>query len=64
MQLDVRLPVGLMLGIMGMLLSAFGLQSDPSLYRKSLGININLVWGLVLVAVSMCLLVLSKRRSV
>jgi hypothetical protein len=64
MQLDVRLPVGLMLGIMGLLLSAYGLASDPAIYGKSLGININLVWGLVLVAASMCLLALSKRRSV
>jgi len=64
MQLDVRLPVGLMLGIMGLLLAAHGLVSDPSIYTKSLGVNINLVWGLVLVAVSMCLLALSKRRSV
>jgi hypothetical protein len=64
MQLDVRLPVGLMLGIMGLLLAVHGLVADPSINTKSLGVNINLVWGLVLVAVSMCLLALSKRRSV
>jgi hypothetical protein len=64
MQLDVRLPVGLMLGIMGLLLAAEGLMSDASTYRKSLDININLIWGLVLVAVAVCLLALSKRRSV
>jgi hypothetical protein len=64
MNLDVRLPVGLMLGIMGALLTAYGLTSDPAIYQRSLGININLVWGVVLVVTALCLLALSKRRSV
>ncbi len=64
MNLDVRLPVGLMLGVMGLLLAGYGLSSDPSIYSRSLGININLVWGLVLVAAAMILLALSKRKSV
>jgi len=48
MNFDIRLPIGLMFGLIGMLLLAFGLLSDPELYRRSLGINVNLIWGAVL----------------
>ena len=46
MQLDVRLPIGLMFGLIGLLLAGYGLTSDPALYEVSLGININLWTGL------------------
>jgi hypothetical protein len=48
MGLDIRWPIGLMFTLIGMLLTAFGaIKSADSM---SLGININLVWGLVLLA--------------
>lgn len=50
MNLDVRLPIGLMFALIGVMLSAFGLVSDPALYQRSGGVNVNLWWGLVLVA--------------
>jgi multisubunit Na+/H+ antiporter MnhG subunit len=59
--LDIRVPVGVMFGAMGALLAGYGLLSDPSIYARSLGININLVWGLVLVAFGASLLILSAR---
>ena len=45
MGLDLRIPIGFLLGTIGFLLVVFGLVSDPSLYQRSLGININLIWG-------------------
>jgi hypothetical protein len=48
MNLDLRLPIGLMFSIFGVILAAFGLFSDASLYARSLGINVNLWWGVVL----------------
>lgn len=46
MQLDVRLPMGYLFLILGIILVVFGLVSDPAIYaRHSLGININLMWG-------------------
>ena len=48
MNLDLRLPIGLMFSIFGVILAAFGLLSDASIYAPSLGINVNLWWGLVL----------------
>jgi len=62
MQLDVRVPVGLMLGTMGVLLVGYGIAGDQTIYAKSLGININAVWGSVLIAVAAVLLVLARRR--
>ena len=48
MSLDLRVPIGLLFGILGALLAVYGLVSDPAIYQVSLGINVNLWWGLVL----------------
>jgi len=50
MNLDLRLPIGLMFTVFGALLTVFGLASDKAIYARSLGINVNLWWGLVLLA--------------
>ena len=63
MGLDVRVPVGLMLGIMGVLLLGYGLLGDQSIYSRSLGLNVNAIWGAVLVAVAAVLLALSRRGA-
>jgi hypothetical protein len=49
MSLDLRVPIGLLFGLLGILLAGYGLVSDPAIYGASLGINVNLWWGLVLV---------------
>jgi hypothetical protein len=48
MSLDLRVPIGLMFGLLGALLAVYGLVSDPAIYQVSLGINVNLWWGVVL----------------
>ena len=48
MQLDIRLPIGLMFAVVGGLLAVFGLIGDKSVSQPSLGINVNLWWGLVM----------------
>ena len=50
MGLDIRWPIGLMFTLIGALLSIYGLVtgSNTALYQSSLGININLIWGAVL----------------
>jgi hypothetical protein len=48
MRLDIRLPIGLMFGILGGLLILFGLLGDKNGLQHSLGININLWWGMVM----------------
>ena len=61
MGLDVRVPVGLMLGIMGVLLLGYGLLGDHSIYARSLGLNINAIWGSVLLVVAAVLLILASQ---
>jgi hypothetical protein len=61
MNLDLRLPIGLMFTLIGALLSIFGVLSDKSIYARSLGINVNLWWGLVLLAFGVVMLTLALR---
>ena len=51
MGLDIRWPIGIMFSLVGLLLVVFGAatNSDAAMYSQtSLGININLIWGVVL----------------
>jgi hypothetical protein len=61
MKLDLRLPIGLMFTIIGALLAVFGLVSDEAIYQRSLGINVNLWWGLVLLGFGLAMLWLMAR---
>jgi hypothetical protein len=63
MGLDIRLPIGLMFAILGVLLAGFGLVSDKAIYERSLGININLIWGSILIVFSAILLWLGSRKG-
>jgi membrane protein implicated in regulation of membrane protease activity len=67
MKLDVRLPIGMMFTLLGAILVVYGLVSDRAIYARSLGINVNLWWGLVLLAFGAVMLAFalrSRRRAV
>ena len=46
--MDLRLPIGGLFGIFGAILTIYGLVSNKAIYEKSLGVNVNLDWGLVM----------------
>ena len=47
--LDIRYPIGVMFLILGAILTVFGVVSNQEMYKvHSLGVNINLIWGCVL----------------
>ncbi len=48
MSFDIRYPIGLMFALFGAMLVVFGLVSDPAIYQRSFGINVNLWWGIVI----------------
>jgi hypothetical protein len=50
MSLDLRIPIGLLFSLLGIILAAFGLATSgkTAFYERSLGINVNLWWGIVL----------------
>ena len=61
MRLDIRLPLGLLFIVFGLLLAGFGLLSNKQLYERSLGIDINLWWGVVMLLFGGALFVLGRR---
>ena len=63
MGLDIRMPIGLMFSALGVMLTLFGLFSDKRIYEVSLGININFIWGLALLAFGIIMLLLSRFGS-
>jgi hypothetical protein len=63
MNLDIRLPIGMVFALVGLLLAGYGVTSDSALYQRSLGYNVNLVWGIVLLAFGAFMLVLGRRGT-
>ena len=63
MRLDVRWPIGGMFSIIGAILTVYGIVSNPAIYEKSLGINVNLWWGLVLLAFGLVMLLFAYRAQ-
>jgi hypothetical protein len=61
MGLDIRWPIGLMFLLLGIVLAGYGLVSDSAIYEQSLGINVNLIWGAVLAAFGLLMIVLARR---
>ncbi len=51
MEIDIRLPIGFMFALLGLLLLIFGLttEGDPELYKRSLEINVNLWSGSLMI---------------
>jgi hypothetical protein len=63
MGFDIRLPIGVLFSFLGLLLVGYGVLSDPAIYAHSLGINVNLGWGIVLLAFGTSMLALWRRSA-
>ncbi len=50
MRLDLRFPIGLIFSIFGAILVIYGFMTPADFYKQSLGINVNLYWGVALCA--------------
>jgi hypothetical protein len=61
MGIDIRLPIGMLFTAIGLILSIFGALSDRALYQRSLGINVNLWWGIGLLVFGVIMLLLGRR---
>lgn len=60
--IDIRLNIGLILTIMGVLILFTGLISSPEL--KALhGVNIDLIWGIVTTIIGILFLLLYGKRN-
>ncbi len=62
---DIRIPIGLMFSIIGILISIFGVitMSDTAMYQKSLGINVNLIMGVFMLIFGLVMLWFARRKK-
>ncbi len=65
MGLDLRWPIGWMFSLIGTMLAVTGLLTakDAEMYKRSLGINIDLWWGLALLVFGVFMLVMARRGA-
>jgi hypothetical protein len=63
--LDLRYPMGMMFALVGAMLAFYGVYTNSSdIYQThSLGINVNLIWGLALVCFGLVVLGLARWAS-
>lgn len=66
MGIDIKLPIGLMFSLLGLLLTVYGLftSGNQAMYEKSLHVNINLWIGLIMLVFGGVMLALAfwKRK--
>jgi hypothetical protein len=62
---DIRIPIGLMFSIVGLLIGGFGLFtiSNTEMYNKSLGVNVNILMGLFMLVFGLIMLFFAFRKK-
>ena len=62
---DIRIPIGLMFSIIGVLISVFGFvtMSNTEMYQKSLGINVNIIMGVLMLVFGLVMLFFARRKK-
>ena len=62
---DIRIPIGLMFSILGILISIFGFltMSNSEMYKTSLGINVNVIMGLLMLVFGLVMLLFAMRKK-
>ena len=63
MNFDLRLPLGLIFTLYGIILIGTGLTSTPEMIQQTLGQNVNLSWGVVQLLFGLAMLFLSRRKK-
>ena len=64
MNLDLRIPMGLMFTIVGALMGIFGFFTRGSdIYDRSAGMNINVIWGVIMLVFGITMFVLGRRAD-
>jgi len=61
MHFDLRVAIGALFTLYGVLLALYGVLGDKAQYARSLGLNVNLAWGLVLLVFGVCMLLARVR---
>jgi hypothetical protein len=61
MGLDIRAPIGIIFTIYGVVLIIYGLVADPAIFVSSLGVNIDIWWGVTMLVFGLFMGVLAFR---
>ena len=63
--LDLRIPIGGLFTVLGLVLTGFGLltSGNAAMYARSDDVNLNLVWGLVMLAFGALMLLAARRAT-
>jgi hypothetical protein len=61
MRFDLKIAIGGLFTVYGVLLGLYGLLGDKAQYSRSLGLNVNLLWGAVLLVFGLCMLLIRGR---
>ncbi|MCL5267244.1 MAG: hypothetical protein M1469_03960 [Bacteroidetes bacterium] len=48
---DLKIPLGSLLGFYGILLLFYGLFGPASVYKKSFNLNVDLIWGILMLVI-------------
>jgi hypothetical protein len=62
---DIRIPIGLMFTLLGIIISIQGFVtiSDSAMYHKSLGINVNIIMGLLMLVFGLIMLYFARKKK-
>lgn len=61
---DIRLPIGLMFTIVGIIISIYGLVTiNSQIYQKALGMNVNIIMGLIMLVFGLVMLYFARRKK-
>jgi len=62
---DIRIPIGLMFSIVGVLITGFGFftMSNTEMYHKSLGVNVNIIMGILMLVFGLIMLFYAFRKK-
>jgi len=60
---DIRLPIGIIFTLYGVILIIDGAVADPAIFENSLGVNIDLWWGAAMLLFGLFMGALALRAS-
>jgi multisubunit Na+/H+ antiporter MnhG subunit len=62
---DIRIPIGFMFLLIGLIITILGLftLSDSEMYQKSLGVNVNIIMGAIMLIFGIVMLYLAYRKK-
>lgn len=63
MGLDIRVPIGIIFSIYGVILIAFGALTDRAIFERSMNVNIDVWWGAAMLVFGLFMGALALRAA-